>query len=186
MNEFFKSHDIKFWVDVFNILASIATFLAFLVLFRRDKSKEDQLVRLTGIAGELAKQNKVLQDQNKLLATQIRNSMKPILILGSYSYLENLQKFIFKLHNHGMPAYIEKLKAIKDTFVKFQEEDHKVPLYVSKGNEFELRFRLINDVNLSQAELQFEIYFADINWNRYRATIEGQGQTFKMTVIDLN
>ena len=59
---------------VFQIIAalgSIATFGAFLMLFKKDKEKQNQIDKLTKIATLLDSQNDTLRQQNDLISQQV-------------------------------------------------------------------------------------------------------------------
>jgi hypothetical protein len=73
-----------FWFALANAIGSLATFAAFVFLFRRDRNKEEQLSRLTGISqsqegileamqseiGELLKQTSLMRDANEIYSKQ--------------------------------------------------------------------------------------------------------------------
>jgi len=59
---------------IFQVIAaigSLATFGAFLLLFRKDKDKQNQINKLTNIAAILKNQNDTMKEQNSLIEQQI-------------------------------------------------------------------------------------------------------------------
>ena len=64
-------------------IGSLATFGAFIFLFRRDKDKQAQIDKLTGIATILEAQNETMKKQNDLLAQQVDIFRNTSLLQGS-------------------------------------------------------------------------------------------------------
>ena len=57
-------------IQIVGAIGSLATFGAFIFLFRRDKDKQSQIDKLTGIATILEAQNERMKKQNDLIAQQ--------------------------------------------------------------------------------------------------------------------
>src|SRR5690348_14928629 len=57
--------------QIIEAVGSLATFGAFIFLFRRDKDKQAQIDRLAGIATILEAQNETMKKQNELIAQQV-------------------------------------------------------------------------------------------------------------------
>ena len=73
-------------------IGSVATFGAFVFLFRRDKDKQAQIDRLTGIATILEAQNETMKKQNELLAQQVDIFRNTSLLKGAdQDAIRNLQ-----------------------------------------------------------------------------------------------
>jgi hypothetical protein len=58
-------------IQVIGALGSLATFGAFILLFIKDRQKQDQIDRLTSIGDNIKDQNELLDASNKLLDQQV-------------------------------------------------------------------------------------------------------------------
>jgi len=63
------------WTDILQAIAAAiaipSAIIAFIVLFRKDKSKQDQIDRLAGISEHLEAQNTIMKEANELMAQQV-------------------------------------------------------------------------------------------------------------------
>ncbi|MPL95106.1 hypothetical protein SDC9_41270 [bioreactor metagenome] len=194
---------------LFQIIAaigSIATFGAFVMLFRKDKDKQAQITKLSIIAATLENQAESLNKQNDLLAQQVD-------IFRNTSILKEQNQ-----------VALEKLRDIEEQKIKLSvkpniwtnggmEKGYQNELQIDISNKGEvanlLEFRLISDdltlhnlhlpyelekgkgryifakgksnKAIKNCEYQIDVIYEDSLKNRYCSTFIGKGAIAKIT-----
>lgn len=191
----------------FNIIISIgalATFGAFLLLFRKDKDKQKQIDKLTSIATILDAQNENLKKQNDLIAQQVdifRNSsllkqqdndsmaklqeieekklklsVAPVLWLNGAGTRQTGELQI-DLNNKGE-------RAILDDFILKSGEielyTKSLPYDLEKGERRYIFGRANSSKPINECEYEIEVLYHDKLNNKFSLIITGKGAQVKI------
>lgn len=198
MNNF----DITF--NIINSIGALATFGAFLLLFRRDKDKQEQIDKLTSIATILDAQNESLKKQNALIAQQVdifRNtsilnkqdnvsiaklqeieekklklSVAPVLWLNGAG-TKHTGELQIDLNNKGE-------RAILDDFVLKSGEiilhSKSIPYDLEKGERRYIFGKANGNKQTDECEYEIEVLYHDSLMNNFIMTIAGKGPHVKI------
>lgn len=194
--------------NVINSIGALATFGAFLLLFRKDKEKQEQIDKLASIVTILDAQNESLKKQNDLIAQQVdifRNTS--ILYKQDNDSIAKLQEIEEKklklsvapvlwvngagakptgelqidLNNKGE-------RAILDDFVLKSGEitlhDKSIPYDLEKGERRYIFGRANGNIPINECEYEIEILYHDSLKNNYKMTIAGKGARVKVISND--
>lgn len=193
---------------VFQIIAalgSIATFGAFLMLFKKDKEKQNQIDKLTKIATLLDSQNDTLRQQNDLISQQVdifRNtnilksqddnaikelkkieekklllSVKPNLWINGAGYNGNTGELKIDLNNKGEYA---KLIDFKNHTSDIILHSLHLPYDLHKGERRFIFGRQSGKKPIKDCDYEIEIMYLDKLENRFSIIIKGKGAEAKI------
>lgn len=199
-----QAEKIQLTFNIINSIGSFATFGAFLLLFRKDKDKQQQIDKLLSIATILDAQNDSLKKQNNLIAQQVdifRNtfiltqqdnesmvklqeieekklklSVAPVLWLNGAGtrYTSELQ---IDLNNKGE-------RAILDDFILKSGEielyNKSVPYELEKGERRFIFGRINGSKRISECEYEIEVLYHDNLKNRFSLILIGKGANVKI------
>lgn len=193
---------------VFQIIASIgsvATFGAFIFLFLRDKNKQAQIDKLTGIAVILESQNETMKQQNDLIAQQVdifRNtsilkgqdevaisqlkeieekklklSVKPNLWLNGAGYKGYDGELNIDLNNKGEDAKLLEFNLLSDDIILHSLH---LPYDLDKGQRCYIFGRQKGNKHIKDCEYEIDVIYQDKLENKYVAKIKGKGANVKI------
>lgn len=195
----------KLLFEIIAAVGSLATFGAFVFLFRRDKDKQAQIDELTGIAAILEAQNETMKMQNDLIAQQVdifRNtailkgndqgameklqaieekklklSVLPILWTNGGSYNGSTGEFKLDLNNKGETAILEQfINNSPDVFV----QNLQTPYELEKGERRLIIGRQETDKHIQYCDIDLDIIYSDRLGNKYSSKIKGVGINIKI------
>lgn len=193
---------------IFQIIASIgslATFGAFIFLFLRDKNKQAQIDKLTGIAVILESQNETMKQQNDLIAQQVdifRNtsilkgqdevalsqlkeieekklklSVKPNLWLNGAGYKGYDGELNIDLNNKGEDAKLLEFNLLSDDIILHSLH---LPYDLDKGQRRYIFGRQKGNKHIKDCEYEIDVIYQDKLENKYLAKIKGKGASAKI------
>ncbi len=151
--------------NIINALGSLATFLAFLLLFRKDKDKQTQIDKLTHVASELA-QMKAIENQ------KLNLSVKPELRKDSSHYNGTDGEMDITIENIGERAILTKFNLISDDLILHNEH---LPYTLQKGDSRKIFSRTKGETHIKDSEYQIEIHYFDKIGNSYISILKGKG-----------
>lgn len=155
-------------IQIISAVGSLATFGAFLFLFKRDVSKQEQIDKLAAIASALKLQFEQDKENTRLM-------FLPLIQLFGYQFWNNSKKFNLTIRNVGKPAVIRLLRTVSDSVVR-EEGKYVAPYDLNTLNENEFTFTLANGFDQENAQIVFDIVFSDQIGNTYKSTfISGKG-----------
>ncbi|WP_290568095.1 hypothetical protein [Leeuwenhoekiella sp. UBA6783] len=198
----------ELFLQICAAIGSLATFGAFLMLFKKDKSKEVQINKLTSIAAVLENQAESLNKQNDLLSQQIdifRNtsllteqndqayqelkeieekkmklSVRPNLWLNGATTIGMSGELKIWLNNKGETAILTDFNLIAG---QIELHSKHLPYELEKGKERFIFGRAINGKSINEATYQIEVKYKDVLENKFIAKIEGKGASVKITEV---
>lgn len=187
-------------------LGSIATFGAFIFLFRRDKDKQNQIDKLTSIATILEAQNETMKSQNDLMAQQVdilRNtfilqgqdneamlrlkeieekklklSVKPNLWLNGAGYNVTDGQFQIDVNNKGEDAKLLEFVLRSEDAVLHNEH---LPWDLDKGERRYIFGQKVGEKDIKDMIYEIDVIYEDKLENKYSIKIEGVGAKVKIT-----
>lgn len=190
--------------SIINALGSLATFGAFIFLFRRDKDKQAQITILEA-------QNETMKLHNDLVAQQVeifRNtsilkgndnaaierlrdleerklklSVKPNLWLNGVGYTGFNGELKIDLNNKGEDA---KLIAFNLTSTDIILHDEHLPYELEKGKRRYIFGKASKDKHIKDCEYEIDVVYLDKLENKYTAKIKGIGANAKIVSDSLN
>lgn len=189
------------------IAALIGTFFAIKGYYRLisdDKNQQEQINKLTSIAGNLEAQNEILKKSNDLLSEQIdvlRNSAVLVkqdnegakklaeiqekkLKLSVRPYFKSHgmgwspQDVHFKIDNFGERASITSVQDLGNKKLSFS--GLRFPIIVEKGQPFKIQ-SFIQGVGAQDLEYKIEFIYKDSLNNSYRQILSGRGGQIDLT-----
>jgi len=191
--------------QIIGAIGSLATFGAFVFLFRRDKDKQAQIDKLTGIATILEAQNETMKEQNHLIAQQVeifRNtsvlkgqddiaiqqlreieekklklSVKPNLWLNGAGYRGNEGELKIDLNNKGESAKLLEFNLTSNDIVL---HSLSLPYDLEKGQRRFIFGRQKGDKHIKDCQYQIEVIYEDRLENKYSTIIDGVGSLAKI------
>lgn len=192
--------------QVIGAIGSLATFGAFLFLFRRDKDKQIQIDKLTGIATFLEAQNEITKQQNDLIAQQVeifRNtsilkghdgkaleelkelerkklklSVKPNLWLNGAHYSRLSGELEIDLNNKGEDAKLLEFKLKSDDIIL---NNLWLPYDLEKGKSRKIFGKKKQGISHnSECEYEIDIIYEDKLQNKFLSKIKGKREFVKM------
>ncbi|MDN3594182.1 hypothetical protein [Zunongwangia endophytica] len=192
--------------NIFGAIGSLATFGAFLFLFRRDKDKQTQIDKLTGIATFLEAQNETMKDQNELISQQVeifRNtsilkeqddkalselkaieekklklSVKPNLWLNGAGYSGIDGELKIDLNNKGEEARLLEFRLNSNDIILHSES---LPYDLEKGQRRYIFGRQSGNIHIKDCEYEIDVVYQDKLENKYVSKIVGKGASAKIT-----
>jgi hypothetical protein len=193
---------------IFQVIAaigSLATFGAFIFLFRRDKDKQVQIDRLTGIATILEAQNETMKKQNDLISQQVdifrntsllknndqealghlreieekklRLSVEPNLWTNGGGYNGSTGEFHIDLNNKGETAIIQEF--INNTN-DVEINNYSLPYELEKGNNRKIFGRQKGDKHIQYCDIDIDVIYTDKLKNKFCSKIKGTGINIKI------
>ena len=200
-----KSETVNLIFQIIGAIGSLATFGAFIFLFRRDKDKQAQIDKLTGIASILESQNETMKEQNDLIAQQVdifRNttvlkgengdameqlreieekklklSVKPNLWLNGGGYKGYDGELHIDLNNKGEDAKLIDFKLHSDDIIL---HSLSLPYDLDKGQRRYIFGRQKGEKHIKDCEYEIDVIYEDKLENRYLTKIKGQGAKAKI------
>lgn len=191
--------------QVIGAIGALATFGAFLFLFRRDKDKQAQIDRLTGIATFLEAQNETMKEQNNLIAQQVdifRNtsilkrqddialgqlkeieekklklSVKPILWLNGAGYKGYNGELRIDLNNKGEDAKLLEFNLTSDDIIL---HSLSLPYDLDKGQRRYIFGRQKGSKHIKDCHYEIDVIYRDRLENKYLSKIKGTGAHAKI------
>lgn len=191
--------------QIIGAIGSLATFGAFIFLFRRDKDKQSQIDKLTGIATILEAQNDTMKMQNDLIAQQVdifRNtsilkgndeqalthlrqieekklklSVRPNLWLNGAGYNGYDGELKIDLNNKGEDAKLLEFKLTSDDI---ELHSLSLPYELEKGQRRYIFGRPKIDKHIQYCEYEIEVIYQDKLENNYSIRIKGTGANVKI------
>jgi hypothetical protein len=192
-------------IQIIGAVGSLATFGAFILLFIKDRQKQDQIDRLTSIGDNIKDQNELLDASNKLLDQQVSIlrttltsrpndgaskrlaeieeqklllSLKPRLKYegGTFSGGDGHTKL--RIRNKGQFAKIKKISVISGAV---SVTSNLVDSIIEKDQTFDLSFNTPSDS--SREKYVLELSYCDELENLYRLRISGQGSAASIEEI---
>lgn len=185
--------------NIVNALGSVATFLAFIFLFRKDKDKQAQLDKLTSIANVLEGQTEVMRKQNDLISQQVdifRNtsilknqddgalkrlreieeqklklSVMPNLWLNGAGVKPYDGELNVDLNNKGETAFFYEINLISGDILL---HNNRTPFELEKGGHRYI-FGKSKGQNINDCKYEIELKYRDSVRNEYISIIRGQG-----------
>ena len=191
--------------QIIGTIGSLATFGAFVFLFRRDKYKQTQIDKLAGIPTILEAQNETIKMQNDLIAQQVdifrntgilkgndggaltqlreieekklRLSVKPNLWLNDAGYSGYDGELKIDLNNKGEDAKLLEFKLTSDDIIL---HNLSLPLDLDKGGRRYILGRQSGDKHIQYCEYEVDVIYQDKLENKYLAKIKGTGANAKI------
>lgn len=186
-------------LQISSAIGSLSTFGAFIFLFRRDKDKQAQIDKLSGIATILESQNETMKMQNDLIAQQVnilRNTAllkleDNVAIKGLREIEERKLKLTFKpnlwingggynsegklhidLNNKGENAHIQNLILVSGD-IAF--EGQQFPYVLEKSHNIQIRAKSLGVKHIKDCDYEIDLIYSDNLENRYMSKIKGKG-----------
>jgi hypothetical protein len=190
---------------IFNILnaaGSVATFLAFILIFRKDKDKQAQIDKLSNIATVLEAQTEVMRKQNDLISQQVdifrntsilknqdenaikrfreieeqklRLSVMPNLWLNGASKSGYEGELKIDLNNKGETAHFHEVNLLSGDIIL---HNNRTPFEIEKGERRYIFAKAKDGQNLNDCKYEIELKYKDALRNDYTSVIRGQGAT---------
>jgi hypothetical protein len=200
-----NSNTTNLFFQIIGSVGSLATFGAFLFLFRRDKDKQTQIDKLTGIATYLEAQNEIMRQQNDLIAQQVeifRNtsilkgqnekeliklreieekklklSIKPNLWLNGAGYSGHDGELKIDLNNKGEDAKLLEFNLTSDDI---NLHSLSLPWDLDKGQNRYIFGRQKENKHIKNCEYEIDIVYKDKLDNKYLTKIKGKGADAKI------
>jgi len=194
-------------IQIIGAVGSLATFGAFIFLFIRDKDKQSQIDKLTGIATALEAQNEIMKKQNDLIAQQVnifrntsllkenneealqelrdieekklRLSVRPNLYLNGAGTTGHEGKLHIDLNNKGEKAIINNIILISTDIDLL---DQSFPFDIDKGQKRNLYGFSKGLKPITNCEYVIHILYNDILENKYLTKIKGKGA--KVSIVE--
>lgn len=195
----------NFTFQIIDAIGSLATFGAFIYLFKRDNFKQDQINKLTRIATVLETQNQTMQLQNDLISQQVdifRNtsllkgqdeiglyklieienkklklSIRPNLWLNGASYRGNDGILNIELNNNGEVAKLTEINSLSEEIIL---ERHSLPFELNKSKNYLICARRSRSVTIREPKYEIVLIYMDKLENRYMIKIKGKGANVKI------
>lgn len=174
-------------------------------MFRRDKDKQTQIDKLTGIATFLEAQNETMKEQNNLIAQQVeifRNtsilkgqddialgqlkeieekklklSVKPNLWLNGVGYKGLDGELTIGLNNKGEDAKLLEFNLTSDDIIL---HSLSLPYDLDKGQRTYIFGRQKGSKHIMVCDYEIDVIFLDRLENRYLSKIKGTGANAKI------
>ena len=194
--------------QIIGAIGSLATFGAFIFLFRRDKDKQTQIDKLTGIATILEAQNETMKLQNDLISQQVdifRNtsilkgndekainelkeieerklklSVKPNLWLNGAGYKGNEGELKIDLNNKGEDAKLLEFNLVSGDIVLHSLH---LPYDLDKGERryiFGREKGEKGEKHIKDCEYEIDVVYSDKLGNKFLTKIKGKGANVKI------
>lgn len=191
--------------QIIGAIGSLATFGAFIFLFRRDKDKQAQIDKLTGIATFLEAQNETMKEQNNLIAQQVeifRNtsilkgqddialgqlkeieekklklSVKPNLWLNGAGYKGYDGELTIDLNNKGEDAKLLEFNLTSDDIIL---HSLSLPYDLDKGQRRYIFGRQKGSKHIKDCDYEIDVIYQDKLENKYLSKIKGTGANAKI------
>ena len=191
---------LKMIFDIIAALGSLATFGAFVYLFRRDKDKQAQIDKLTGILTVLDAQHDTMKKHNELVAQQVdiirntsilkandqdslnqlkaieekklRLSVLPILWINGGGYNGSTGELKLDLNNKGETAILLELVNHSSDFTI---QNLQRPYELDKGERRYIFGQQTGSKHIQDCIVDVDIVYTDRLGNKYLSSIKGQG-----------
>ncbi|WP_343705889.1 hypothetical protein [Flavobacterium sp.] len=191
--------------QIISAIGSLATFGAFVFLFRRDKDKQVQIDKLAGIATILEAQNETMKMQNDLIAQQVnifRNtgilkgndegaiaqlreieekklklSVKPNLWLNGVGYSGYDGELKIDLNNKGEDAKLLEFNLTSNDIIL---HSLSLPWDLEKGERRYIFGRQKGGKHIKDCEYEVDVIYQDKLDNKYLSKIKGIGANAKI------
>lgn len=192
-------------VDIITSIGSLSTFGAFIFLFRRDKDKQAQIDKLTGIARVLEAQNDTMKLQNDLIAQQVnifrntsilkgsdneaidaltkieeqrlRLSVMPSLWLNGAGYNGSSGELYIDLNNKGENARLIEFKLLSGDLTL---HNSSLPYNLERGQDRKIFGKYNGTEPIQYCKFEIEIIYTDKLKNKYSSKVQGIGSNVKL------
>ena len=199
-----QAEQIQLTFNIINSIGALATFGAFLLLFRRDKDKQKQIDKLISIATILDAQNDSFKKQNDLIAQQVdifRNtsvlkqqdnasmfklqeieekklklSIAPVLWLNGAG-TRHTGELQIDLNNKGERAILNDFVLKSGELVLHSKS---TPNDLEKGERRYIFARASGNKPINECEYEIEVLYHDSLKNKFSLIIEGKGAQVKI------
>lgn len=199
-----QAEQIQLTFNIINSIGALATFGAFLLLFRKDKDKQQQIDKLISIATILDAQNDSLKKQNDLIAQQVDIFRNTSLLSQqdneSMVKLQEIEEKKLKLSvaphlwlNGAGTRYTSELqidlnnkgeRAILDDFILKSGEielySKSVPCELEKGERRFIFGRANGSKKINECEYEIEVLYHDNLKNKFSLILIGKGAHVKI------
>jgi hypothetical protein len=187
-------------------LGALATFGAFVFLFRKDKDKQEQINSLASIANHLEAQSSLMKRSNELLSLQvdilnkesqgklektevnskiaeleakkIRLSAMPRLFTNGGMSRGYEGEIQINLSNKGERAILKEFAVVEGDLVLHNEH---LPYDLEKEAERKIFLRSLDKTKTNSEQYKITVNYEDGLGYNYQSTIEGQGAKCKLT-----
>lgn len=194
---------------ILNALGSLATFFAFILLFRKDKDKQKQIDKLTSIATILDAQADAMRKQNDLMSQQVdifrntsilknqddqalkklheieekklRLSVKPNLWMNGVGTQGHRGEIKFDLNNKGETAYLTDIILVSGDI---DLHSLSIPYELEKGARRYIFGTSKGDKHITDCSYEIRIIYTDSLKNQYESKIKGIGLNGKLENLD--
>lgn len=162
----------EFSFQVAGALGSVATLLAFLFLFRRDKDKQEQIDKLAKIAEATNRQADAMQAQLYQYRDGLRLQFLPSLKIARLEPTIVFDSFMVTICNYGKPCRIILEKSVNDSYTCEKNKDTP-PYDLKAGDEQTYRFISANGFDATKSKVIFDIIYMDEMGFFYKSTLQG-------------
>ncbi len=187
-------------------LGALATFGAFVLLFRKDKDKQEQINSLASIANHIEAQNSLMKRSNELLSMQvdilnqeaqgkigksevsskmveleakkIRLSAMPRLFTNGGMSRGYEGEIQLNLSNKGERAILKEFAVVEGDLVLHNEQ---LPYDLEKDAERKIFLRSPDKTKTNSVHYKISVTYEDGLKYKYKSIIEGQGAKCKLT-----
>lgn len=191
--------------QIITALGSVATFGAFIMLFRKDKDKQAQISKLANIAATLENQAESLNKQNDLLAQQVDIFRNTSILKGqddeAIKKLREIEEQRLKLSvkpriwsnggfvkgfdgeleidisNKGEVANLLEFNLVSEDIVL---HNLHLPYELEKGHSRYIFARAKSNKQIKNCEYQLDVFYEDSLNNKYCTTFKGKGAIAKI------
>lgn len=186
--------------NILNALGSVATFFAFILLFKKDKDKQAQINKLSNIANVLEGQTEVMIKQNDLIAQQVdifrntsilknqdenaikrlreieeqklRLSVMPNLWHNGASTKAYEGELKIDLNNKGETAHFHEVTLLSGDIIL---HNNRTPFEIEKGERRYIFAKAKEGKNINDCKYEIQLNYKDSLRNDYTSIIRGQG-----------
>jgi hypothetical protein len=190
---------------VFQIVGALATVGAFIKLFIKDKNKQKQLDKLTGIISSLTAQSDLMKQHNDLVSEQVnilkntellkkqdgdstkriieieeekfKLSVKPYLWINGVSYNSTSNEMKVDINNKGETANLIDFKVVKSNITL---HNLSLPYELEKGSNRYIFGEYRDSGRFEKCEYEIDVIFQDKFGTKYYSKIKGKGTNAKI------
>jgi hypothetical protein len=160
--------NIELTFNLLDALGSVATFLAFLMLFKKNKEQEAQIASLAKLANNEEK--------------RLRLMMLPDLRIDSAGINPNEHRITIDIINFGEYALLTEFR-LNSTYVSLDQQNLHLPFKLDK--EAQRKIFLLGNANvaLNQAEYAVEVIYQNRMGDPYKLKITGTGAVCSISEV---
>ncbi|RZK27159.1 MAG: hypothetical protein EOO43_00565 [Flavobacterium sp.] len=158
--------------DFFEVLAAVGTFLTFVMLFRKDKDKQDQINKLADVALKI-------KDQNLIFSKKHRLDIRPTL---EFNIQYPPDGFNIEVKNYSIAGDIVGIMNISEN-VRFGMQASIFPLTIRPNEPKYLNFNYVNREILS---FSLDLRIKDIDQNEYIYHLKQDNHRIRFLIEETN